>query len=115
MADPLPCPGWTIKIWSIFTRTSLAGGPGRFNAMKTAMQASAGITDRHHTDRPLTKTRRRGMGGLFSVRARRSGFENLAALAWLFEDAPVHFLIRHPDPCYQRFRPVPTTEVTHVA
>jgi hypothetical protein len=37
MAEPLPCPCCTIRIWSTFTKTSFAGGPGRFNAIKTAI------------------------------------------------------------------------------
>jgi hypothetical protein len=34
IAEPVPCPGWTIKISSRFTKTSRAGGPGRFNTKK---------------------------------------------------------------------------------
>ena len=96
MADPLPCPGCTIKIWSIFTKTSRAGGPGRFNAMKTAILASADVTDRNHTDRPLTKTRGVNGAAFFDAR-RRSDFEDRPALVWLFESAPVYFSTWHPD------------------
>src|ERR1700716_382371 len=40
MADPVPCPGWTIRISSTFTKTSRAGGPGRFSTTKMAIPAS---------------------------------------------------------------------------
>jgi hypothetical protein len=53
MADPLPCPGCTIRILSMFTNTSLAGGPGRFSAMKMANLASpSGWRCRDQTQSP---------------------------------------------------------------
>src|ERR1700688_2467199 len=45
IAEPVPCPGWTIRISSRLTRTSRVGGPGRFNTMKMAILVSAEIAD----------------------------------------------------------------------